>query len=314
MIRWNFALVVLLFSTFTAVCAQEVVRTEPQPELGFHWPYYSYVPQHRAPGPLTILVLPNNSGKSTDDFQVQDDSALRRTEWGAEKIAEVLGVALLRPVFPRTRSQWYCYTHALDRDTLLTRRPGVERLDLQLLAMVEHFRRAQAEPVRPKFLMAGFSASAMFCNRFALLHPEHVLGAAVGSPGGWPIAPQANYKDKRLRYPVGVGDMEDVSGRPFQLELFQQVPMFFFLGDQDENDSVPYSDGFDPQDRDLVMELFGKTPVQRWALAQNLYRQAGAPATFHLYPGGEHFINKAMRRDMLAFFSDLLTPDRTDPI
>ena len=115
------------------------------------------------------------------------------------------------PVFPRPATDWKIYTHALDRDAMLTDKKEYARFDLQLVAMIDDAR-ARLKKDKLKFdksvLMTGFSASGMFANRFVFLHPDRVKAAAIGSPGGWAIAPVANYKEKTLRYPIGTGDFK----------------------------------------------------------------------------------------------------------
>ena len=44
-----------------------------------------------------------------------------------------LGFPYLIPIFPRPASYPSVYTHALNRDTLLTKLSGLERIDRQLL-------------------------------------------------------------------------------------------------------------------------------------------------------------------------------------
>ena len=148
----------------------------------------------------------------------------------------------------------------------------------------------------------GFSASGMFANRFAFLHPERVRAAVVGSPGGWPLAPVAKVKDKELRYPIGVDDWETVAGTPFNLKALARVPLLVFMGDQDTIDSVVFRDSYDEPDEKLIAELFGKTPVERWPAAERLYQEALPLATFKLYPGAAHRITKEMAADVQAFF------------
>ena len=58
-----------------------------------------------------------------------------------------------------------------------------------------------------RVLLQGFSASAMFANRFAVLHPDRVLAVSIGSPGGWPIAPVAKIGVDALPYPAGIADL-----------------------------------------------------------------------------------------------------------
>src|SRR5262249_52758998 len=68
-----------------------------------------------------------------------------------------------------------------------------------LIAMIDHARSILGSRICPRVLMSGFSASGSFAGRFTMLHPERVLAAAIGSPGGWPLAPSDEWT-----YPVGV--------------------------------------------------------------------------------------------------------------
>ena len=151
-------------------------------------------------------------------------------------------------------------------------------------------------------LLFGFSASGMFVNRFAFLHPGRVRAAAVGSPGGWPLAPVAKVKDRELRYPIGVADFEAVTGKPLDTKALARVPLFVFMGDRDTNDSVVFRDSYDEPDEKLIADLFGKTPVERWPAAERLYKEVLPQATFKLYPGAAHRITPEMAADVRAFF------------
>ena len=153
-----------------------------------------------------------------------------------------------------------------------------------------------------RVFMSGFSAQGMFTNRFTFLHPDRVKAAAIGSPGGWPIAPVENYKDKSLRYPIGVADIKKVSGKKLDLAILKKVPLFVFMGSKDTNDSVPFDDSYDHEDRDLINPLFGETPVSRWAISESLYKQTGLNATFKMYKDVAHTISSEMRDDIRAFF------------
>ena len=152
-----------------------------------------------------------------------------------------------------------------------------------------------------KVLINGFSASGMFTNRFTFLHPDRVKAAAIGSPGGWPIAPVEKYEEKPLRYPIGIGDFTTVTGRKLDLNALKKVPLFIFIGDKDENDSVPFGDSYDDVDRELIMPLLGKKPIDRWPIAEKLYKQAGLNAEFRAYKGVEHTVTLEMRDDIRAF-------------
>ena len=142
----------------------------------------------------------------------------------------------------------------------------------------------------------------MFANRFVFLHPKRVKAAAIGSPGGWAIAPAAVYKEKTLRYPLGTNDFKTVSGASLDVKTLRRVPLFIFLGDQDGNDSLVFRDGYETEDEKLVFELFGKTPVERWEISKSLYKENNLNAEFKLYPN----VNTRLQKKCSAIFSRFL--------
>jgi dienelactone hydrolase len=302
------AIVIAIAQAPVAITEKDFVRVDADRAKGFAYPYYLYVPPELRDakgqnGSHTILVLPNNTGQIDDDFAVHEADVKKRMALSGQ-IASLLKVTVLMPVFPRPKSDWRIYTHALDRDSMVTEKKEYRRFDLQLIAMIDDARERLAKDglnFDKKVLINGFSAQGMFANRFTFLHPDRVKAAAIGSPGGWPMAPVAKYKGKTLRYPIGVGDFKKVSGSKLNLTELRKVPLFVFVGDQDDNDSVPFDDSYDQQDRDLINPLIGKTPVERWPISQELYKQAGLNAEFKLYPGVKHTVSPEMRNDIRAF-------------
>jgi dienelactone hydrolase len=291
--------------------SSEIIKIEAQPAKGFAYPYYLYVPKalreeaKKGKKAHTILVIPNNSGKLSDDFTFHEEDVKRRIKNNRE-IADRLGVALLMPVFPRPQTDWKIYTHALDRDAMTTGKKEFARFDLQLIAMIDDARsRLTKEKLKfdKRVLMLGWSASAMFANRFTFLHPKRVKAAVVGSPGGWAIAPVAVFKEKTLRYPIGINDFKSISGENLDLKSLRKVPLFIFLGDKDDNDSVVFRDSYEKEDEDLIFVLFGKTPVERWDVSKKLYQDNKLNAEFRLYPNVKHSITKEIFDDIFAFLS-----------
>jgi pimeloyl-ACP methyl ester carboxylesterase len=292
--------------------ALRVRRFPAEPGAGYHADFFVYV----SPGArraarrgeaAVLLVQPNNSGTNADDPGVH-----RRDAWwtGFERqaIADRLEVVLLVPAFVRPAKDWRVYTHALDRDVLTTARTDLARLDLQLLAMVDRARATLAEdglPTEERFLLQGFSASGMFANRFAALHPERVRAVAAGSPGGWPIAPLAAWGGEPLPYPAGIADLAELTGRPFDAAAYRSLPQLLVLGSLDTNDSLDFRDGWDEEPAALVDRLFGSDPLSRWEDAEAVYRAAGADARFLLVEGVGHD-RKALQDHSTRFFGELL--------
>jgi pimeloyl-ACP methyl ester carboxylesterase len=291
-----------------------VRRFEADPGGGYHADFYLYVPpaagRAAATGrPVTLLVQPNNSGTNSDDPEVHREDAWWMC-FGRSRIADTLGVALLVPAFVRPGQDWVIYTHALDRDTLTTSRRDLARLDLQLLAMVDRARAVLAEEgmrVEERFLLQGFSASGMFANRFTALHPDRVRAVSAGSPGGWPIAPVARIGEELLPYPAGVGDLEALTGVPFDERAYREVPQLVIMGALDDNDSLDFRDGWDEGPAARIDRLFGDDPVSRWNGAKSLYEAAGADARFVLVDGVGHD-RKKLQRHTTDFFLKVLSP------
>lgn len=288
---------------------KDFIRIDANSSKGFAYPYYLYIPpevrdEKARDQTQTILVLPNNTGQISDEFAVHEaDVKKRMGQAGA--IASLLKVAVLMPVFPRPKTDWQIYTQALDRDSMVTDKTAYRRLDLQLVAMIDDARAKMRSAEKLKFdkriLINGFSAQGMFANRFTFLHPDRVKAAVIGSPGGWPIAPADKFKERTLRYPIGTSDLKTVAGRKLDLKTLRKVPLFIFIGDRDENDSVVFGDSYDEADKDLIFEIFGKTPVSRWEASRSLYKAAGLNAEFKLYPGVPHTVTPLMRDDIRAF-------------
>lgn len=309
------ALFIALILTAVAVAQvpqlteKDYVKVEPDAKSGFTYPYYYYVPAELKTADArkttqTILFLSNNTMKGPSDDFSDHEADVKKRMATAGGIASALKIAVLMPVFPRPAADWRTYTLALDRDSMMTGKKEYRRFDLQAIAMIDDLRkRMAAEGINfeKRVLINGFSAQGMFANRFTFLHPDRVKAAAIGSPGGWPLVPVEKYKDKVLRWPIGLADFKTVSGHKIDMKELRKVPLFIFIGDKDTNDSVPFDDSYDQEDRELMNPLLGKTPIERWPIAEALYKDAGMNAVFKTYPGVEHTVNTQMRDDVRTF-------------
>lgn len=297
-------------SSFTKLRADvkllnETLEISPSKDDSFKWPYVLYVPSSiKKP---TMIVLPTNTGMLDDDIEVHANDVRKYMSQDGAYMARELNAPVLMPVFPRPKSEPLLYTHALNRRSLETRTKGLARLDLQLIAMIEHARKILASKditIESKVFMLGFSASGMFTNRFTILHPKTVKAVAFGSPGGWPIAPLSNWEGKNLRYPVGISDLKDLVGEKFDSTAFRSVPIYYFLGAKDLNDSVIFRDSFDKQDEDLIRDAFGNIVPERWDYTLQIYKKAGCNCTFKLYPNIGHQMDGEVWKDVIHFFKE----------
>lgn len=303
-----FIFLCLIFFSINAFSQADTIKVEAQSGSAFSYPYYLYVPANLRGDAAknkthSLLVIPNNTGSPDDDLSVHEQNVKQKMFQVSFAFGK-LNVPVLMPVFPRPKTDWKIYTHALDRDSVLTEKTEYKRFDLQLAAMVNNVRKKLGEEnikVDDKILLYGFSAAGMFSNRFAFLHPDKVKAVASGAPGGWAIAPSEKFKDKTLRYPIGTGDFKSLTGANLNRKALQSIAFFIFMGDKDENDSLAFNDGYDEEDRNLVFDLFGKTPVERWTINQQLYQEEKLNAEFKLYPNVAHKFMPEMMTDVLGF-------------
>lgn len=313
---------------------------DSDPESGFNYPYYLYAPDTFLDGnPTPILVQPNNTGTATDDFDEHREAAEERIERGfARDLADRLRVPLLVPVFPRPRSEpvdWSHYTHQLDRQTLQIDDGPLERIDLQLLRMVEDARRRtekDAYAVAADVILNGFSASGNFVDRFAVLYPDRVRSVTAGGLNGMTLLPKAEAEGHTLRYQVGIADVEAILGEPVDLDVLDDVDQFLYMGSEDSNDTLPYTDAWTNDEiRETAKAVYGEDMiVDRFPFCQQVYDDVGVTAQFRVYEGVGHtpapafddiveFHRRSIEGDSVEEFGQRLglgariDPESTDP-
>ena len=275
---------------------------EASPTLGFHHPYLSYYNKKADRSkPVYIMVFPNNSMPS-EDFQDHMDNALENIP-GRAGTFEDLQIMSLMPVFPRD----HLYVHALDHHTLKTERPDLVRVDLQLIAMIEDYRQKLEEmgfTVAEKILMDGYSASGMFVNRFVMIHPEIIKAFAAGSCGGWPMLPIAEYEGEAVQFPLGVSDMEEITGKPFDLEALKKTDGFLYGGSSD------YNFHHDADYEDQAINILGSEYADIWPNTADIYEAqdlSNIEVKTYIGPDMDHGNTFQIAiPDVVEFFTDII--------
>jgi hypothetical protein len=293
------------FAFTIKAASSTTLKISADPQKGFQWPYYLYVPG--APkSPAVLLVEPNNSGHPTDD--PSEDDRLASDLFNNYKYrGEDLGSPYLVPTFPRPAAHPEIYTQSLDRPTLTTTVPGLVRIDLQLIAMIDDARArlaAMGMNVGPKIWMIGYSASGSFANRFALLHPDRIQAMSAGSGNEYATAPVSVWKGKTLPFPVGIADLAQLVGSPFDTAAFSKVPVQIYIGDRQFSDAV---DGYDPAYTTLIKEVFGGPTFRRYPASEAAYNSIGSNCQFVIFPGVGHVWPD------WGFIREFLERNRTEP-
>jgi hypothetical protein len=291
-----------------------VYKIEADPAKGFNYPYYLFIPMtvHENPYPH-LMVGPNNTGYQDDDPQVHDSEAYTTAanSWKTH-IAYHVGTPMLVPTFPRPRDDyfgynWRHYTHSLNRATMLIDDGGMlDRIDLQLVAMIEDANERLADQdiyVDQKVLMNGFSACGTFTNRFAMLHPHLVKAVATGGINAIPTFPAEVVDEYTLRYPVGLADIEQITGIVFDKTEYLKIAQFIYMGSEDDNDTTLYDDAYEREDAQLIWDLVGEDMSERWMNSIQLYEELGIyNAQFVTYDGVGHTLNGQIINDLIDFF------------
>jgi len=292
----------------------ELIFVEPTVNDPFEYPYFLFIPKGVLKNEKNYLIIEsNNSGFADDDLQTHIDKARRTAtidfylgNWTARK----LKYPLIVPVFPRLKSEWKVYTHALDRDVMLQKGNSLERLDIQLLEMcTDAQRKLQVKniPTEERYLLTGFSASGSFANRFTIMHPERVQAIAAGGLNGLLMLPADSINGEMVKYPVGTGDLKEITGTEFQRTLFLETPQFYFMGRLDDNDAVPYDDAFDKEERDQILRILGKQmQPERWDKCKHLYEEYNVNAIFKTYDNIGHAHPELVKKDIVEFFRNCI--------
>ena len=281
------------------------------PGNGFNWPYLLYVPSKTSG--RHILVVPNNTGNIYNDFSVHEKSA-QNTMYSRIAWAHKLEVPLLVPIFPRfdDDSDGTIASQYLGRGTLETywqnKYPDLAREDLQMIAMVDDAiirLKSIGIEVDKKIFIEGYSASAMFASRFTILHPDRVQAAAFGGDG-WTIVPTGKWENLYLPYPYGTGDIESLTGEPFNLDEFKRVAIYSYMGELDNNGwAFPWyiGEGYNQSSYySSFKTIFGSTAQEMSDSANQIYQAMDCLANFVVYKNQDHESAFTHENDIKEFF------------
>jgi pimeloyl-ACP methyl ester carboxylesterase len=157
---------------------------------------------------------------------------------------------------------------------------GDMRFDHLLLAMVDEVSGKYRLKDRG-LLLHGFSGGGHFAHRFAFLHPERLLGVSVGAPG------VVTLLDLERDWWVGVRNLEEVFGKPLDLEALRKVPVHMVVGASDTDTweiTIPETSGWWMEGANDA----GKTRIDRLTSLSRSFREHGVAVQLDLVPGIAH--------------------------
>jgi hypothetical protein len=158
----------------------------------------------------------------------------------------------------------------------------------------------------PLMIPYQWSFGLPFCS-LQKFSPSRIAATAVGGAGAY-LYPVETWNRIPLTYPVGISDINRISGSTYSLAAFKQIPHFIFVGEKDlryENDPVNFDDNYDRRQAYIINTYFGKNPVERSVKFADYLKSIGMQATLKIYPGVGHDYTHEMIRDTFNFFDSV---------
>lgn len=312
-----------------------VQKVSKDSDSGFYFPYYLYTPpsdqvtdsgdstlDNIDPRPLVVGFRTWGSTSERDEKVASARGDLIRGSKIREIADELNTPAMIIPLPSSTDDGKF---ELLNRDSLRISEPPYERLDLQILSMIDDATQRLADQpydIADKVHLDGFSNNDRLCDQLSILHPERI-NAVSGGGDGFHTIPKSEYKGEipvqtepettTLEWPVGTAGLSDLIGKEFNKEAWLDTALYYYIGaeDQGENDKSNLwneyihakSYGFLGEKRQrLLVNIFGWDQVdERFETSRQIFDTVGANAAFKTYDGVGHTITSDMVTDVKAF-------------
>lgn len=269
----------------------QLIYVEPDRQEGFNFGYFIKISNKGTDNKIQLIGECNNCG-----IVDSNDDAYRKTLWDIEYNglvckrlqAKLENSAIVIPCFTRPMSRDGrndIYTHMLTAQAIKTDVELIKRVDKQFANMIKNAKKVLSDlgfVVGDKIIMTGFSASAKFAQRFALLYPETVSCVIAGGMGAIPCLPIKESNGETLNFPLGVNDYQELTERSFDEEVYRSIKQYLFMGDLDENDPVKHDDCVTNEERRIINILYGKDNQTRWTNMVEIINKLNLD-NFHTY-------------------------------
>ena len=173
------------------------------------------------------------------------------------------------------------------------------RYDLVLMAMVEETA-AIYRIMSDRFMLYGYSGGGQFAHRFLYVHPDRLRAVSIGAPGSVTLI------DDTYDWWPGTANVEDLFGRPLNLETVRTVSVQMVVGGDDTGSMA----GFDSKRVMPGSDLAGNTRVERLEALRASFEAHGIGVEHTIVPGVGHESYKFLPV-VTGFFSATLAAQRT---
>ncbi len=124
------------------------------------------------------------------------------------------------------------------------------------------------------------------------------------------MLPFKKYNQYHFNYPLGIGDLNKITGKKFNERVFKKIPQYIYMGALDENDAVQYDDAYNAEERHIINSNLGSEVQKRWQKNQELYKKEGINARFTTYEKVGHQTTSKVNLDVILFFLDWIKKEQ----
>ncbi|MBQ9267369.1 MAG: alpha/beta hydrolase [Clostridia bacterium] len=131
------------------------------------------------------------------------------------------------PLIPQSTPE--CDVQQLAKECFTEEKGNGQRIDLQVLECIQDAKRFISETtntrVKEKVFLNGYSASGVFAQRFALIHPEIIHRCCIGGAAGSIPIP-----NEELGYPLGTKDYKALFGKELDETEYKKIDFAYYVG------------------------------------------------------------------------------------
>ena len=312
-----------------------VQKVSKNPDSGFHYPYFLYTPPANQvtdsgnstldnidPRPIVVGFRTWDSSSERDQKVADARSALNGNS-KIRAIADELNTPAMIILIPSSTDDGRF--ELLNRDSLRISDGPYERLDLQIISMIDDATQRLADQpygIANEVHLDGFSNNDRLCDQLSILHPERI-NAVSGGGDGFHTIPKSQYEGTlpvqsepemtTLEWPVGTAGLADLIGKQFNKQAWLDTALYYYIGAEDQGDndkSDLYNEYihaksyafFGRQRQRLLVNIFGWDQVdERFRTSRRIFETLDVNATFKTYDGVGHSITSDMVEDVTDF-------------
>ena len=284
------------------------VTADSSGDYDFNWTYYLHVPKGVNLDEVTrILVEPASDPDRSDNYSDHERSSKVNAQQQSGKFPKLVAA------FPNYENppeeygeEWDGVTSYLSRYTFELE-GDLERIDLQLLEMVDHAREMLKEELGLEtyddIFLWGYSGTGTFTANFAKLHPDRVRAFAAGGIDNM-ILPKVSLAGYTLNYSDGINDLSEITGSNFNESAYNDVAKYFYIGELESF----YSIDSDTTLGSALWETMDDSYLNSFERIEEIYQEENIFAQFVIYQATSHQVREDMLEDTVRFFEKNMGP------